>query len=179
MPVLGAILLGVAALVFWGIRAHQKPAPEEVKKYQAGPSSLLYEAHDRPATLYLRGVDGSTGQWTNVPAVIRLSQSRLNQLKQLLQAYLKGSREGKKHLPIPPGLGLNEVFWTSDNIVVVDVSSFDVEREKVGFWEELLFVRGLIETVSKNFYEVKQVKILVNGRDGGTLAGHYALGTAD
>ena len=149
--------------------------PEAVPAPKAD-ESLLYEPHDRPATVYLRAAEGASGRFVNVPAVIRLSHSRLNQLKQVLLAYVRGSKEGKTRLPVPTGLSLNEVYWTPDNTVVVDVSA---PQMKAGYWEETLFVRGLIETVAKNFYEVRQVKLLVDGKDGGTLAGHYALGTAD
>ena len=33
--------------------------------------------------------------------------------------------------------------------------------------------------MAKNFFEVKQVKVLVDGQDAPTLGGHYALGTSD
>ncbi len=141
--------------------------------------SPLYEAKDRPTTLFLRGVDDKTGRLVNFPCAIRLSQNRLNQLKQLVLAYFKGTSSGKIRTPVLPGLGLNEIYWTPDNLIVVDVSTASLKSEKTGFWEEMIFVRGLIETVAKNFYEVRQVKILVDGHEGSTLAGHYALGTTE
>jgi hypothetical protein len=54
-----------------------------------------------------------------------------------------------------------------------------VNAQKIGFYEETLFIRGLIDTLANNFYEVKQVRVLVNGQEVPTLAGHYALGTSD
>ena len=62
---------------------------------------------------------------------------------------------------------------------MVDLSMISVNKPTFGFVEETLFVKGLIEVLSKNFFEVKMVKILVNGQDAPTLAGHYALGTSD
>jgi len=172
------LFLALAA-AFSGIgcsRQKQAPVSEEGGK---ATGSQLYEAHDRPATVFLRAVDMATGRPENIPAVIRLSRSRLNQLKQTVLAYLGGPREGNAQVPVPPGMELNEVYWMPDNTVVVDVSVSQIKPGETGFWEEELFVRGLIETVSKNFYEVKQVKLLVNGQDAPTLVGHYALGTSE
>lgn len=112
-------------------------------------------------------------------ATIRQSKSRYNQIKQAVLAYLQGPREGVDQVPVPEGMALNQFYLTVDGSAVVDLSLSGVNKESFGFFEETLFVRGLIESLSTNFFEVRQVKILVDGKDAPTLGGHYALGTSE
>jgi len=127
----------------------------------------------------LKGVAASDGRPINLAATIRESKSRYNQMKQAVLAYLQGPRTGKIQVPVPEGMTLNEFYLTPQGMAVVDLSMAQVKPEQFGFYEEFLFVRGLIETLSGNFFEIQQVKVLVDGQDAPTLAGHYALSTSD
>lgn len=130
-------------------------------------------------TIILKGVDVATGKFVGAKAVIRQSKSRYNQMKQAVLAYLRGPREGKFQVPVPRGLELNQFYLTGDGIAVVDLSFGGMKSESFGFYEEVLFVRGMIETLTGNFFEVRQVKLLVDGQDAPVLGGHYALGTSE
>jgi hypothetical protein len=135
----------------------------------------LFSPEDKPMKVNLKGLDLKTGKWTDFPIVIRQSKSRLNQMKQAVLAFVDQS----SRLDIPEGITVNEFYFTPQGGAVVDVSTAGLKAGSMGFYEELLFIRGLIETLSKNFSEVKQIKLLVNGLDAATLAGHYALGTSE
>jgi len=135
----------------------------------------LFAPEDKPLKVNLKGLDLRTGKWADFPVTIRQSKSRLNQMKQAVLAFVaQGNR-----LDIPAGLTVNEVYFTPQEGAVVDVSTANLTAGSMGFYEELLFIRGLIETLTKNFSEVRQIKLLVNGLDAPTLAGHYALGTTE
>jgi len=47
-----------------------------------------------------------------------------------------------------------------------------------GVWDELLAVYALVNTLTQNFPEVKQVRLLLDGREAPTLAGHLDLSRA-
>lgn len=173
---LAAFVLAAGA-VLWALRfIHSGTTMEPVAVAQPSP---LFEPGDRPTTVFIKGVDVESGKMLNMAAPIRQSKDRVNQMKQAVLAYLQGTREGKVQVPVPEGMGLNEFYFTPAGAAVVDLSTSKVKKEKVGFYEEALFVRGLIETLTGNFFEVKQVKILVEGQDQPTLLGHYALGTSE
>jgi hypothetical protein len=74
---------------------------------------------------------------------------------------------------------LNEFYFTPLGTAAVDLSTAQMKPGSFGFYEESLFIKGMVEVLAKNFFEVKQVKVLVDGKDAPTLAGHYALGTSD
>ncbi len=168
------VSIGGIVLVFHWIRS--KPKIEPVHNATHSP---LYEPGDRPTTIFLKEVEMESGKAINVPAVIRESKIRANQMQQAVLAYLLGPRTGPVQVPVPDGVALNEFYFTPTGAAVVDLSIGQVQKEKVGFTDESLFVRGLIETLSGNFFEIKQVKVLVDGQDAPTIFGHYALGTSE
>ncbi len=167
-----ALALGLS----WMLKKHSGPKVELAPHSNNSP---LFEANDRPMTIYLKAVEAENGRPYNVTAVIRQSKSRFNQMKQAVLAFLHGPRTGKFQVPVPEGMELNEFYFTPLGTAVVDLSTAQVKPENFGFYEEAVFIRGVIEVLAKNFFEVKQVKVLVDGQDAPTLGGHYALGTSD
>lgn len=172
-------LLFLGAAVVGGVAFRYFHAPPKLEPLHSQNQSPLYEAGDKSMTIYIKAVAVESGKVMNSAATIRQSKSRVNQMKQAVLAYLAGPRRGSVQVPVPEGTGLNEFYFTPTGAAVVDLSVSQVQREKVGFYEETLFVRGLIETLTGNFFEVKQVKILVDGQDQPTLFGHYALATSE
>jgi spore germination protein GerM len=171
----------VLSVLLWGIpmevRRHSRPSIEPIRS--SGNTSPLYDVHDKPTTVFLRAVDKQNGRFFNIAATIRQSKSRYNQIKQAVMAFLQGPRTGPLQVPVPEGLVLNEFYLTPQGTGVLDLSTAQVKAGDFGFYEEVLFIRGIMESLNRNFPEVKQVKILVDGQDAPTLGGHYALGTAD
>jgi hypothetical protein len=172
--------VGLAALLavglMWAVKKHSGPKVEMAPHSNNSP---LFEANDKPMTIFLKAVEVENGRPYNVTATIRESKSRYNQMKQAVLAFLHGPRTGKFQVPVPEGMDLNEFYFTPLGTAVVDLSTAKVKPESFGFYEEAVFIRGIIEVMAKNFFEVKQVKVLVDGQDAPTLGGHYALGTSD
>jgi hypothetical protein len=164
---------GVILVIHW-IRSMPKITPVHNATH-----SPLYEPGDRPTTIFLKEVEVESGKAINVGAVIHESKLRANQMQQAVLAYLQGPRTGRLQVPVPDGMALNEFYFTPTGAAVVDLALDQVQKEKVGFYDETLFIRGLIDTLTSNFFEVKQVKVLVDGQDAPTLLGHYALGTSE
>jgi hypothetical protein len=163
--------------LFWLLKTHW--ADKKNESIHTANNSPLYEAGDKPMKVFIRVVETDNGKFFNLQTTIYQSKTRVHQMRQLLLAFLNGPRNGKDQVPVPEGLKLNEFYFTPRGLAVVDVSTDAIPAGAFGFYEEVLFIRGLIETLSQNFFEIKQVRVLVDGKDAPTLAGHYALGTAD
>jgi hypothetical protein len=168
------LLLVLAASWVWWKRPSISPTTPGLKNDV--PETALYEPSDKPTTVFLRVLSPSDGGVQVVPAVIRKSKSRLNQMKQAVLAYLKGPREGLRPLS-PPGAVLNEIYLTNAGTAAVDLSV--PANDAFGFYEEALFASGLSHVLMQNFAEVKRVRLLNDGVESGTLTGHYALGSAE
>ncbi len=171
------LLLAMAGAAVGILRLFHRTTPLEPLHSMA--ASPLYEAGDKTMTVYVKAVATEDGKLVNQAATIRESKDRVNQMKQALLAYLNGPRTGKVQVPVPEGTALNEFYLTPTGSAVADLSLAQVEKGRVGFYQEALFVRCLIDTLTGNFFEIKQVKILVDGQDQPTLFGHYALGTSE
>jgi hypothetical protein len=52
-----------------------------------------------------------------------------------------------------------------------------VEQREVraSVWEELIALYAMVNTLSQNFEEIRQIRFLVEGREVQTLAGHIEL----
>jgi hypothetical protein len=98
-------------------------------------------------------------------------------MKQTVLAFLKGSSGTGWKTLAPKGTTLNQMYLTAAGSAVVDLSVPD--SDSFGFYEEALFAAGLTATLAQNFTEVKRVRLLNDGRESGTLTGHYALGTVE
>lgn len=92
-------------------------------------------------------------------------------LRTLLREYLQGS---SPH-PIGSGSDINDVYMVNQSLAVIDLNDTFVEGHRSGVWEETLTVDSMIATLAANMPEIKQVKILVDGKERETLAGHADL----
>jgi hypothetical protein len=96
-------------------------------------------------------------------------------MKQAVLLFLKGP--GDLKTMAPQGTVLNQLYLTAAGTAVVDLSV--APDDFFGFYDEAVFVAGINHALAQNFKEVKRVRLLNNGNESGTLAGHYALGTAE
>ncbi|HLQ50328.1 MAG TPA: GerMN domain-containing protein [Terriglobales bacterium] len=92
-------------------------------------------------------------------------------LRTLLHEYLQGS---SPH-PIGAGSDVSDIYIVNQSLAVIDLNTAFADGHRSGVWEETLTVDSMIATLSANMPEVKQVKILVDGKERETLAGHADL----
>jgi hypothetical protein len=100
---------------------------------------------------------------------IPYSPSLQQQAKEVVRLVLR--RSGA----IPRGVSLRELFITSQGVAYLDLSQEVVSNHPGGSSAEELTVFSLSQTLIANFPAVKTVKILVEGREIQTLAGHLDL----
>lgn len=91
----------------------------------------------------------------------------------LLQALIQGSTAGLVPV-LPPQARLRSVTADGETLVI-DFSRELVDNHPGGSLSELLTVAALATTVEKNFPQLRQVRILVDGAIPETLKGHVSL----
>lgn len=92
----------------------------------------------------------------------------------LVTELMRGPRHGGL-TTLPPQTELRALFVTPDEIATVDFSAAVREHHPDGVRSELLSVYAVVNTLILNLPEVSAVKILIEGREAATLAGHVAL----
>lgn len=77
--------------------------------------------------------------------------------------------------PIPNGTTLRTFFISSDRIAYVDLSEAIADHHSGGIESEIMTIFSIVNTLILNISEINAVKIVVNGRETETLAGHIDI----
>lgn len=81
----------------------------------------------------------------------------------------------RRSAAFPRGVKLREIFITSQGVAYVDLSQELISNHPGGSSAEELTVFSLTSTLIANFPAIKTVKLLVEGREIQTIAGHLDL----
>jgi hypothetical protein len=148
----------------------EAPLPPGVSDAPA-PASASGEAPVASGRLQVKlYVLGSSGrELATETEEIPYSPSLQQQAKEVIRLLLR--RSGA----IPRGVQLRELFITSQGVAYLDLSQEVVSNHPGGSSAEELTVFSLTQTLIANFPSVKTAKILVEGREIQTLAGHLDL----
>jgi hypothetical protein len=95
--------------------------------------------------------------------------------RQVLQTLLAEYTNKPSPHPVADGSAVNSVFLVNQKLAVIDLNQALAEGHRSGIMVEDFTLISLIDTISANFPNIEQVKILVDGRERETLAGHADL----
>ncbi len=108
-------------------------------------------------------------------ALIPLPSGRQQRAEELLRALLTIYLDKNSPHPLAPGADVRSVFLVDPGLVVIDLNAEFADGHRSGILVEELTVASLIHTISANIPGVLRVKILVEGKERETLAGHADL----
>lgn len=93
----------------------------------------------------------------------------------LISKLLKGPLSKELMSPIPEKTKLLSLYIDDNQTAVLDFSSEIRENHPGGSQSEILTIYSIVNTLTLNIDEIKNVKLLINGNESDTLAGHIAL----
>lgn len=169
-----AVLLLVAAgLGFYAYHLKNKVALEEQHLAQqaqvvpppAGPTTLvtLYVASDADGTLHRNQQN------------LALPQERSERARAILQAlFARYSQDSTPHV-IGAGSDVRDVFLMGNDTAIVDTTAGFADSHPSGVLVEELTIASIVNTLNANDPQITRVKILVDGKERETLAGHADL----
>lgn len=130
-----------------------------------GPSErvVLFVAHDDEGTLRAES------------AQIPMPSGRQQRAEELLRALLSTYLDKSSPHVLGTGSDVRSVFLVDPGVAVIDLNSAFADTHRSGALVEELTVASLIHTISVNTPGVVRVKILVDGKERDTLAGHADL----
>jgi hypothetical protein len=131
----------------------------------AGPGErvTLYVAHDEDGSLHAES------------AQIPLPSGRQQRAEELLRALLSLYLDKSSPHVLGSGADIRSVFLVDPGVAVIDLNSAFADTHRSGVLVEELTVTSLIHTISANTPGILKVKILVDGQERDTLAGHADL----
>jgi len=131
----------------------------------SGPTEqvTLYVAYDDPGALRPR------------TASIPLPAGRQQRAQELLRALLTIYLDKSSPHPLPAGSEIRDVYLVDPGLAVIDLNAAFADGHRSGVLVEELTLASLVETVAANVPGVTRVKVLVDGHQRDTLAGHVDL----
>jgi len=131
----------------------------------AGPTEqvTLFVAHDEDGSLHAES------------AQIPLPSGRQQRVEELLRTLVSHYLDKSSPHVLGPGSEIRSVFLVDPGVAVIDLNAAFADTHRSGVLVEELTVASLIHTTSANTPGILKVKILVDGKDRDTLAGHADL----
>lgn len=146
-------------------RAQNVPDTRPISAPVSGPAARVtfYLAYDDPGAV--------RAQDTYIALPADPAQRGREILHALVGEYVKRPSSHE----LAAGADVKDVFLVNDNTAVVDTTSAFAEGHRSGIFVETLTVASLVKTLTANLPGVTRVKILVDGKERETLAGHADL----
>jgi hypothetical protein len=161
--------LGTAIYVERLRRPGRTPAPAQMEKPVTAP---VTGAPDRVA-LYV--ADDASGTLRSLFVSVPLPAQRSERAREILRALLTRYSDPESPHPLAPGADVNNVFIVNDTLAVADMNSAFADQHRSGVQVEDLTVFSIVETLAANLPGVNRVKLVIDGKERETLAGHADL----
>jgi hypothetical protein len=168
------LLLVAAGLGYYAYHLKAKVATEEQRLAQqsqvvvppaSGPTTLV--------TLYI--ASDQEGQLRRSSVNVALPQERSERARAVLRSLLSAYLQPDSQHPIGAGSDVRDIFLMGNNTAVVNTNAAFADAHPSGVLAEELTIASMVTTLSANDPQITQVKILVDGKERDTLAGHADL----
>lgn len=170
-----AITLGLFVDVVGRIQSMVQEKEPEGNPFTPPPVAL-YDRSDPPMTvkLFFPGTQEDVILSAEDHTIFR-SAELTNRARQILQKVLDGPTTQGLYPSVPKDTKLQEVFIDDTGMAYVDFSSTIAANHPGGMLSEQATVYSVVNSLTYNLPEIRQVKILVGGAEKETLAGHFLL----
>ena len=137
------------------------PRPADLASLQAIPTNLYFSDKDNQ---FLMAEE----------RVLKSSKHPDFFARSIVEALIKGPQQGLART-IPAETAVRAVYLTPQGICYLDLTSNVAENHPGGIKSELLSIYSIVNSLVLNVTEIEAVKILINGDESMTLAGHIDL----
>lgn len=171
---LAAIAIGGIIIVFL-FSAGRNDTPERGTRKVAISMPELRPANTSLVHLYFGDKDNP--YLISEERIVRHSDDPNHFSRSIVEALISGPTQGLVRT-IPQGTALRAVYLTEQGICYVDLSAALQENHPGGVDTERLTIYSIVNSLILNIAEIRAVKILIEGQEAMTLAGHIDLQNA-
>ncbi len=174
LVIFAMLALIAVALGFYALHLKRKVARDaQVAAEQQLAMAPPGNGPPEPVTLYVANDSDGTLRKTQITVSLPTERSERDRavLGALLAQYLKSP---SSH-PIGAGADVRQVYLMGEDTAIVDTNAAFADAHPSGVLAEELTVASIVVTLNANDSKVGRVKILVNGQERDTLAGHADL----
>jgi len=170
LSILLAAVLGMS-LYAWHMRGRAAATP--VPSAAVPPVVPPVAGSSERVTLYVAYDD--IGVLRAQSAQIPMPSVRQQRAEEVLRALVALYLDKSSPHPLPPGSEIRSVYLVDPGLAVIDVNAAFADGHRSGVLAEELTIASLVQTLSANIPGILRVKILVEGKQRDTLAGHADL----
>jgi flagellar basal body-associated protein FliL len=164
----GIIVAASAGGGYWWYRSTRGDLA--VQAPEPGPQGIPIARPDEPYSLTL--FMPANGQLEAASIAARRQPDLQLEAREAVAAILSGDRS---QAAVLKDLHLRAFYLDPAGTAFVDLSPAGQKEVHASAWDELLAVYALVNTLTQNFSEIRQVRLLIDGREAQTLAGHVDL----
>jgi sporulation and spore germination protein len=172
--VLAALAVAAVALGVYALHLKRRVARDE----QAAAEQLMkapLPANGPPESVTLYVANDADGTLHKTQVTVPFPPERSERARAVLQALLGQYLKQPSDHPIGSGSDIRQVYLMGDDTAIVDANSSFADSHPSGVLAEELTVTSVVLTLNANDNKIGRVKILVNGQERETLAGHADL----
>jgi Sporulation and spore germination len=170
---LSILLAAVLAMSIYAWHMRGRAAATPVASVDSRPVVPPVAGATERVTLYVAYDD--IGIVRAQSAQIPMPSVRQERAEEVLRALIALYLDKTSPHPLPPGSDIRSVYLVDPGLAVIDVNAALADGHRSGVLAEELTVASLIQTLSTNIPGILKAKILVEGKQRETLAGHADL----
>jgi len=172
--IFAALLLVALGLAFYALQLKRRVARDEQLAAQQ-QLAMPPPVNGPPTAVTLYIASDSEGILRRTEANVVLPSERTERARAVLRALFGQYLQTPSAHPIGAGTDIRDVYLLADDTAVVDTNAAFADAHPSGVLAEELTVASLVVTLNANDSKIQRVKILVNGQERETLAGHADL----
>jgi spore germination protein GerM len=135
---------------------------------------LLYSDTDRKKDVFIYFGDPDKEGFKVLKGQIFDTPKPVNRVKQAVMLLLNPAPQGFVSF-IPEGVTLRDAYIDSNNTCYVDFSKELSTNNKSGTSGEYFAAYSIVNTIMRNFTEISGVRIMIDGKEAETMAGHIKI----
>jgi spore germination protein GerM len=181
--VIGIILVGTGSWVAYYYllleehnrqeeRGTYSPDSPEPLRWEISPPYISAKSRDKATHLYFSDLDERF--LTAEERVLPQYKTPTENAEAAIAALIAGPKENLSRT-IPKETKLLSIYLTPNKTAYVDFDETITEKHPGGSTTELLTIYSIVNTLTLNFSEIENVKILIRGRERKVLAAHVSI----
>ena len=145
---------------------------EQSGSQKPGLDQILEESGVEDFPVYLYFVDKENDYLISEVRRIREKQPVQTYCRHIVEELLSGPRGEGLVRTLPQGTALRAVYVTDEGVAYLDFTAPIADKHPGGIRTELMTVYSIVNTLVLNVSAVDRVKLLIEGQETETLAGH-------
>ncbi len=175
LVMLAILALAAIGLGFYALHLKRKVAREEQAAAQQQQLAVSPAGNGPPQPITLYVANDSDGTLRKTQLNIALPTERSERARAILRTLLAQYLQPSSPHPIGAGSDVRQVYLMGDDTAIADMNSAFADAHPSGVLAEELTVASMVLALNANDGKIARVKVLVNGQERDTLAGHADL----